>query len=210
MVASITLAAGTRTWSLDYRLAPEHPFPAAVDDVVAAYRALLDEGVPPERLAIAGDSAGGCLCLALLQRLRAQGLPLPAGAALISPAPDFEFGGKGWERHLATDYLSRPLAQIWLGHYLQGTDPRDPIASAIHADLAGLPPLLVQAGGGECLYEDIERLVDKLRAQRVDVTFRTWDGMPHVWHVFRALVPQGEEACREVGRFVVERTAQST
>lgn len=205
ITSSLTIGANARTWSLDYRLAPEDPFPAAPDDVLAAYRALLDEGVDPARLVVAGDSAGGALVLVLLIRLRDEGLPLPAAGVLISPAPDLEFPGKSWLTNRDTDYITTEHIDTWIGHYLGGRDRRHPFASPIHAELAGLPPLLVQAGGGECLYDEIVALVDKLGSASVDTTFTAYPAMPHVWHLFRTLLPEAQRAIDEISAYLRER-----
>jgi epsilon-lactone hydrolase len=204
LTAALALASGARVWSLDYRLAPESPFPAALDDVFTAYRALLDQGVDPTRLAVAGDSAGGNLTLALLVRLRDCGVALPSAAVLISPAADLRLPGKSWEARRRTDCLSKEICAYWIAHYLQGRDPRDPAASPVLADLHGLPPLLVQVGTAECLHDDVLDLVEKLRSASVNVALSEHAGMPHVWHLFRVFVPQADEAIQEIGRFLRE------
>lgn len=206
LTAALTLGSAARTWSIDYRLAPESPFPAAGDDVFRAYGALLEQGVNPSRLVIAGDSAGGTLTLGLLLRLRDARMPLPAAAVLISPAPDLRFPGASWESKRSTDWITRELCQYWIAHYLQGHPATDPAASPIHADLRGLPPLLVQVGTAEVLYDDVLQLVDTLKSASVDVTLSEYAEMPHVWHVFRILVPQAEPAIEEITSFMRART----
>ena len=208
LTASLARRSEARSWSLEYRLAPESPFPAAPDDVFAAYEALLDQGVDPARLVIAGDSAGGTLALGLLIRLRDRGLPLPSAAVLISPAPDLRLPGKSWESRRSTDWIGRELCEYWIAHYLQGHDARDPSASPIHADLRGLPPLLVQVGTAECLHDDVLQLVARLRAASVDVTLAEYAQMPHVWHLFRLLVPEGDVAIAEIARFIRQRVPE--
>jgi monoterpene epsilon-lactone hydrolase len=206
LTASLTSASDARSWSIDYRLAPEHPFPAAGDDVLAAYRALLERGVDPARLVVAGDSAGATLALGLLIRLRDGGLPLPAAGVLIAPAADLRLPGQSWETRRRTDWITKELCQYWIAHYLQDRDARDPAASPIHADLRGLPPLLVQVGTAECLHDDVLELVDRLKSASVDVTLAEYAAMPHVWHLFRIFVPEAERAIAEIAAFVCART----
>lgn len=165
----------------DYRLAPRHRFPAAVDDAEAAYRDLLDSGMDHRRIVVAGDSAGGGLAVALLLRLRDRGLPQPTGAVLFSPYTDLEHTGESIRRNYRTDYL--PLVEPIRPNleYLGDADPRTPLASPIWADLTGVAPLLVFAGGREMILDDARRLVDKARAAGVDVTFHLEGDMYHVW-----------------------------
>ena len=165
LTACIALRSEARVWSLDYRLAPERPFPAAPQDVFAAYRALLDQGVDPSQVVVAGDSAGGTLALGLLVQLQQHGLPLPAGGVLISPAPDLSLPGRSWHANAPTDWLTRELASYWIGLYAQGRDPSDPLLSPIRADLSGLPPLLLQVGSGECLRDDVVELAGRCGAR---------------------------------------------
>jgi acetyl esterase/lipase len=202
LASSIAIGSDACVWSLDYRLAPEHPFPAAPDDVFNAYRALLERGVDPSRLVVAGDSAGGTLTLGLLIQLRQRGLPLPAAAVLISPAPDIALPGKSWESNRRTDYLTREIAAYWIGLYVQRHERSDPALSPIRADLRGLPPLLVQAGSAETLRDDIASLAEALRRASVDVTHSEYADMPHVWHMFRAQLPAARQAIDEIASFV--------
>lgn len=204
LVERLALASGACVWSVDYRLAPEHPFPAAVDDAETAWRALLADGVEPGRVVLGGDSAGGNLVLALLQRARSVGLPLPAGAVLLSPWLDLEAAGGTFESHAATDYLTREMALSWSDLYRKGHDPRDPAVSPLHMDLAGMPPLLVQAGGAEVLLAELERFAAAARAAGAPVELSTYPGMPHVWHNLTFL-PESRLAVEEAGRFVRER-----
>ena len=166
---------------LDYRLAPRHRFPAAVDDAEAAYRDLVDGGTEPGRIIVAGDSAGGGLAVALLLRLRDRGLPQPAGALLFSPYTDLEHSGASIRRNRRTDYL--PFAEPVRPNveYLGDTDPHHPLASPIWADLTGVAPLLVFAGGREMILDDSVRLVKRARDAGVDVTFHLEGDMYHVW-----------------------------
>ena len=206
LVATIVSHGDIHAHSVAYRQPPEDRFPAAVDDVVAAYRGLLDAGIPAERIAIAGDSAGGNLCLALMLRLKSEGLPQPASAVLICPAPDLALPGESWNRDPFPGYLTRAIAQAWLEHYVDPEQIGDPFASPIQGDLRGLPPILMHAGSIEGLFDEIEVLADKLRKADVELTYRVVPEMPHVWHLFVGLVPQAEESLREIGQFIESTT----
>lgn len=210
LVSTIVGHADVVAHSIDYRQPPEDRFPAAVDDVVAAYRALLESGVAPDRLAIAGDSAGGNLCLALMLRAKAEGLPQPASATLICPAPDLALAGKSWEREPYLDYLTKPIAQAWLDHYIDRADVGDPFASPLRGDLRGLPPILMHAGAVEGLLDEIESLASALREAEVPLTYRVAPEMPHVWHLFSGALPEADASLREIAAFVVETTQDPT
>jgi len=199
-VANLTWAVGGTAIVPDYRLAPTHPFPAAVDDGVAVYRALLASGTDPNRIIVAGDSAGGGLTLATMLRLRDEGDPLPSGAIVFSPYTDLEHTGNSIYRNIATDYLPilhpiRPLHE-----YLGDHDPRDPYASPMYGDYARIPPLLIFAGGREMILDDSIRLAAKAEADGCAVTLHVADDMYHVWP---ALLPNHAETlkllamCRE-------------
>ena len=204
----LSKAAGARVLSLNYRLAPEHPFPAPVDDAVAAYRWLLAQGISPGNIAVAGDSAGGGLAIATLLALRDAGEPLPAAGVGISPWVDMEGTGESMTTRAAVDPVVQKegllgMAQLYLGD----ADPKNPLAAPLHADLAGLPPLLLQVGDAETLLDDSTRLAEKARAAGVDVTLKVWDEMPHVWHLFAPILPEGRQAIDEIGSFFQARTA---
>ena len=201
-------AAGVSTVSLDYRLAPEHPFPAAVDDCVAAYRALLEGGIKPADIVLAGDSAGGGLVIATLVAARDAGLPMPAGALTISPWVDLACTGNSMQSKIAADpSITREglLANAEL--YLQGKPLTTPLASPLYADLRGLPPVFVQVGTAEVLLDDSIRLVGALGAADVPVHLSVWPNMPHVWHIFGFMLSEGRDALTEAGVFLTASLA---
>lgn len=204
----LSKAAGARVLSLNYRLAPEHPFPAPVDDAVAAYRWLLAQGISPGNIAVAGDSAGGGLAIATLLALRDAGEPLPAAGIGISPWVDMEGTGESMTTRAAVDPVVQKEGLLGMAKlYLGDADPKNPLAAPLHADLAGLPPLLLQVGDAETLLDDSTRLAERARAAGVTVTLKVWDEMPHVWHLFAPILPEGRQAIDEIGSFFQARTA---
>jgi monoterpene epsilon-lactone hydrolase len=203
LTINLAHAAHARALILEYRLAPEHPFPAASQDCLAAYRWLLDQGVQPGQLIVAGDSSGGCLTLLLMLRLRDLGLPLPALGVLLSPVTDLCMGGESFEKNASTDLtLARDHMLYWLGLYLCGHDPRDPLASPFYADLHGLPPLLIQVGDAELLLSDCESFTEKARGAQVDVTLEIIKQGQHVQQFIASLLPEGHQAIARIGQFV--------
>jgi len=204
----LSAAASARVLLIDYRLAPEHPYPAAVDDAAAAWQWLLKQDCDPGRAAIAGDSAGGGLTIATLVNLRDRGLALPACAVGISPWVDLEGIGDSMTTRAALDPMVQKDALVWLaGLYLKGADPRTPLAAPLYADLKGLPPILVQVGTAETLYDDAIRLTEKLHRAGVPVKLSVWPNMIHVWPLFAPHLSEGRDACAEIGAFIRARTA---
>lgn len=202
----LSQAAGCRVLSIAYRLAPEHPYPAAVDDAVTVYRWLLAQGIAPGRIGFAGDSAGGGLAVATMLRLRDEDAPLPAAAYLVSPWVDLTRTEAAWGPYKDRDPLLNPeqLERMALG-YLAGRSPRTPLASPLYADLSRLPPLLVQVGTHEVLLDDSVRLAERARAAGVSVTLETLEAMVHGFHVFVGMMPEASAALAAGGRFLRER-----
>jgi epsilon-lactone hydrolase len=206
LAAAIAGAAGASALLLDYRLAPEHPFPAAVEDATAAYRWLLDQAIAPERIVIAGDSAGGGLTVATLLALREARVPLPAGGVCISPWVDLTCSAASYATKADADPIVRragveEMAQAYLGT----TSPRTPLASPVFADLRGLPPLLIHVGRDEVLLDDAVQLAERAKAAGVDATLDIYERMIHVWHWFLPMLDEAQTAVEAIGRFVRAR-----
>jgi acetyl esterase/lipase len=194
--------------ALGYRLAPEHPFPAAVEDAVAGYHYLLGRGLKPDRIAIAGDSAGGGLVVAALVAIRDAGLPQPGCGWCISPLVDMEASGETMTSRSAADPMVQKAGILDMARlYLNGADPRSPLASPIHADLRGLGPLLIQVGAAETLLDDALALAKAAGAADVYVDLQIWPEMVHVWHLFHPELKAGGRAIDSGGAFVWERRA---
>ena len=207
MISRLSRASGARALAIDYRLAPEHPFPAAIEDATTAYRWLLSTGVDPARIVIAGDSAGGGLTVATLVSLRDAGDPLPAAAVCLSPWVDMEGTGDSMTTQAEADpMINREDVLEGARAYLNGAGPRTPLASPIHADLSGLPPLLIHVGTAEVLLDDSTRLAERARSAGVDVTLEPWDDMIHVFQFFASRLPEAQQAIDRIGQFMRERT----
>jgi epsilon-lactone hydrolase len=196
-----------RVLAVDYRLAPEHPYPAALDDAVAAYHWLLAKSADQRQLAVMGDSAGGGLVFSLLMRLRDQGTPLPAAAVALSPWTDLALTGPSLRLNDTADpMLSAEDPPQFVGEYLAGIDPRTPYASPLYGDPAGLPPTMIQVGSDEVLRDDSVRMAERMRAAGCQVELEIWPRMPHVWHIFVPLIPEARRAIERIGTFVRSRT----
>jgi monoterpene epsilon-lactone hydrolase len=208
LAAAIGRAARASVLLPDYRLAPEHPFPAAVDDAVAAYRWLLARGQAPARTVLAGDSAGGGLTVATLLALRERNLPLPAAGVCISPWVDLTFGGGSYATKAATNpIVTREGVMEMARAYVGGGDPRAPLVSPLLADLSGLPPLLIQVGSEEVLLDDAVVLAERAKAAGVETSLEVWPDMIHVWHWFLPMLDEAQTAIDRIGDFVGARTA---
>jgi len=204
LIAQIAFASGCRVLAINYRLAPEHRFPAALDDALAAYGWMLDRGLKPDNIALAGDSAGGNLVLSAMLVLRERGLPLPAAAVLMSPWTDLAATGASYVSRAEADPIhQRPMILALAKNYLgeQG-DPYDPLVSPLYADLGGLPPLLIQVGDRETVLDDSVMLTDMARAAGVDVSLEVWDGMIHVFQMFGAELPEARQAIASLAGFL--------
>jgi acetyl esterase/lipase len=209
LVAPLTSAAGMRALLPDYRLAPEYPFPGALEDAARAYRWLLSEGIAPGNIVIAGDSAGGGLALATVVSLRDEGDPLPAGVVALSPWTDLAGTGGSLRSKAGADPMfgsveMAPTAR----HYVGEHDPKTPLISPLYADMSGLPPLLIQVGEDEILLDDSTRLAERARAAGVDVTLDIWEGLFHVFQVFTFL-PEARRAVKDIAAFMRERTGSA-
>ncbi|HYR73746.1 MAG TPA: alpha/beta hydrolase [Candidatus Acidoferrum sp.] len=206
LAAAIAGAAGASALLLDYRLAPEHPFPAAVEDATAAYRWLLDQAIAPEHIVIAGDSAGGGLTVATVLALREARVPLPAGGVCISPWVDLTCSGASYATKAAADPIVRRAGVEEMARaYLGATPPRTPLASPLFADLRGLPPLLIHVGSDEVLLDDAVQLAERAKAAGVDATLEIYDRMIHVWHWFLPMLDEAQTAVEAIGQFVRSR-----
>ncbi len=198
----IATAARAHVLAINYRLAPEHPFPAALDDALAAYRWLLAGAADPQRTAVLGDSAGGGLALALLLKLRDDGLVLPAAAVALSPWTDLALTGASLSLSAKSDPMLNPAdARLFAGCYLADADPRNPYASPLYGNPAGLPPTLIHVGSDEILHDDAVRMAENLRAAGCPVQIEVWPRMPHGWHLFAPVLPEARTAIARIGAF---------
>jgi acetyl esterase/lipase len=201
LIGALARAARARTFAAEYRLAPEHTAPAAHEDALAAYRHLLAEGIAPEQIVLAGDSAGGTLVIGTLLALRDAGAPVPAAGIALSPWVDLSCSGDSFTTNARYDFVGEAQCRLAAVSYLGPVDPRRADVSPLYADLHGLPPLLVQAGGAEVLVDQIRAFADRARQAGVDVTLSVYDDMVHVWHLMRGVTPHGQRAIEEAGAF---------
>jgi len=207
LAANIAIASKARALVIDYRLAPEHPHPAAVEDAVNAYKWLIGDQAGARHLVVAGDSAGGGLTLALLVSLRDSGIPLPAAGVCLSPWTDLAFSGETWKSKAAVDLVIYAYKELEFAKmYLGGLDAKTPLASPLYADLKGLPPLLVQVGTDEVLLSDSTRLVDRAKQAGVNAVLDEWEKMQHVWQFAAGFIPEGRRAIARIGEFIDKHT----
>jgi len=208
MVAQFVATSGLTAYSIDYRLAPEHAFPAAIDDAVLAYRALLDQGIPASKIIISGDSAGGGLTMATALKLRAEGLPQPAGLFVISPWANLQQEGASYAAKAEADFIvDKASLDRWAAAYLNGASAQGPLASPVLADLSGLAPLLIHVGSEEVLLADSLRLAKAAGLALVDVTLKIVPHMPHVFHYMWPQVTAARIAIGEAAAWMQARTA---
>jgi monoterpene epsilon-lactone hydrolase len=207
LMGRVSRAAQARVLGLNYRLAPEHPFPAAVDDAVAGYRWLLSNGIRPSRIAVAGDSAGGGLTVATLVAILDAKFPTPGAGICLSPWVDMEGIGESMKTRAEADPVVQREGLVGMAQaYLQGKDPRTPLAAPLYADLKGLPPLLIQVGDAETLLDDATRISDRAKAAGVQVKLEVWPEMIHVWQMFASFLPEGRQAIDVIGKFILDHT----
>ena len=201
----IAAAAHAQVLCFDYRLAPEHPFPAALDDAVTVYR-WLTARFDPRHIAFVGDSAGGGLLFATLLRLRDESLAFPCAAVSLSPWTDLALSGQSIQTNAVADpmLISRDLPAL-VRHYTAGADPRNPLISPLYGDVSGFPPALIQAGSDEILRDDAVRMAEKLRAAGCEVELEVWERMPHVWQLYARVLPEARRALARIGAFLQER-----
>lgn len=205
MVSRMSRASGVRVLAIDYRLAPEYPFPTAVEDAVTSYRWLLNNGYTPNHITVGGDSAGGGLTVALMVAARDQGLPLPAAGVCLSPWVDLSQSGVSYTTRAAADpSVTKAYLDKYADLYLNGADPRTPLASPLFADLTGLPPLLIQVGTAEVLLDDAVQLAARAQEAGVKVELDRWEDMTHVWHNNGPDLPESQQAIARLGTFVTQ------
>jgi acetyl esterase/lipase len=204
----LTRDIGIPVYAIDYRLAPEHPYPAGLDDCVAAYKGLLDKGIPAQSILAGGDSAGGNLTLALALRLKAESLPLPAALVCLSPATDMTASGDSYRTNAEADSLFVPdIFHSLKPVYFPGIDERDPFVSPLYGDVSGFPPTLFQVGEKEMLRDDSTRMAAALTAAGVETTIEVWPKVWHVWQLNADMLPEGREAIAHIVRFAKQHLA---
>ena len=200
----ISRASKSRVLLIDYRLAPEHPYPAALEDSVATYKWLIDEeGIDPQHIVISGDSAGGGLTAATILKIRDIGITLPAGGVLLSPWTDLDITGDSVKTKRRIDPIVDASGLFFMANlYIADKDPKNSYISPLFADLKGLPPLLIQVGSAEILLDDSTRFAEKAKSAGVDVTIEVWEDMVHVFQAMALWAPEGEQAIEKIGVFI--------
>lgn len=203
LVGHLAKSIGCKALNLDYRLAPEHPFPAAVEDSAKAFVWLLKLGIKPQHIAVAGESIGGSLCLACIEHLRSQGHPLPSAVVMMSPWTDLTLTGESITTCDSVDPICpRPFLQLCADIYLSGQDARSPLASPLYAEMKGFPPMYIQIGTCETLMDDSVRLVDRARAVGVEVRFDVFPEMYHLFQLAMGNMPEADEAVERIGKWL--------
>ncbi len=209
LAARFSLASGIPVLLVDYRLAPEHPYPAGIEDALQVYRSLLHGGVQPEQMAIGGDSAGAQMVLSTLLRLRVASEPLPAAVVLLSPWLDLGMTGESMQARAKLDPLvSHKALQSAVHHYIGNQASTDPFISPVYADLHDFPPIFIQIGDHEVLLSDATRLADKAKGAGVDMVLEVWPEMWHVWQGWAATLPEGQQAIDRIGQYLREKLSR--
>lgn len=204
-VSRLAVATKATAYHIDYRLAPEHPYPAAIEDALTAYRAILDSGIAPADLVVGGESAGGNLAAALLLKLKQDNLPQPAGLYLLSPWLDMTTTAESYEKVGARDPMISREGIVGVALAYLGNQPDNPLASPVRADVSGLPPMLIQVGSEEVLLSDSTTFANNAAMTGIDVSLRVWAGMPHAWPLFHPFLRAGLPAIDEVGAWMRKR-----
>ncbi|MFX0080698.1 MAG: alpha/beta hydrolase [Candidatus Hodarchaeota archaeon] len=208
----LSRTSNSRVLLIDYRRAPENPYPAALEDAVAVYKWLIDnEGIEPQNIIIGGESAGGGLTLATLLKLRDTGIALPAAALVLSAWADLDMTGDTIRSKAKLDPLANTSDLFFLASlYIGDDDPKNPYISPMYADLKGLPPMLIQVGEAEILLSDSTRIAEKAKAAGVDVILDIWDGMIHMFQMFGSWAPEGQKATEKIGKFIQKYLRKET
>jgi len=201
-IIRLARATGVTGFAVDYRLAPEHPFPAQLHDALEGYQYLLEQGFEPSQIVIGGESAGGGLTLSTLVALRDRDLPLPAAAVVISPWLDLEGLGPSMQSNEPYDYLNQKVLRAFAANFVTPDQLREPLAAPLYADLTGLPPILIHAGGAEVLVDDSRRLAERLQDAGTPHQLVVFDDMIHAWHIFAPLLKEGQHAIDQAGAFL--------
>lgn len=201
-LADYAALTGRRVLGVDYRKAPEYPFPVPIEDCLAVYRALLTDGIEAQRVVFSGDSAGGNLCLAVGQRLRSEGIAMPRSMVLMSPWVDLELKGLTIGKHESTDYITRGVLKNFVRSYMGEQDPSQPLASPVHAEFQGFPPLFVQVGANEAMLSEVRYMVCKAQSHGVRAHIEEWPDMVHAFQGFSVLLPDAKRALKSVGRYL--------